>query len=316
MTSKEKKDIYRTLCDQGKITGLFMQPWWLELTGTWEVALGVRNGQIVGAMPFAYRHSWGLRKIVMPLMTPHIRLWMEKPSDISEHKWLTREKQLIWLILDDLPSFSIFSMVFEAKSFNNWLPFYWRGYRQEVRNTFVLDRLQYESNDYKVSITSERNVRDAGDELKFSKDVDLVRFYEMCQETYRRRKHRMPITLSQIKAIDTAAQKHQAGIRIGVYSSSNELLAATWLLWDKERAYYFMAGDNGKGKQLGASILLYHEAIRIAFEEKQVNAFEFTGSTFESFEDAQKTFGAKAQGLMHIWQAKPKWLIVVLNMTR
>ena len=52
MNREERKKKYSSLCDQGKITGLFMQPWWLDATGEWDLALSVRNEQVVGAMPY------------------------------------------------------------------------------------------------------------------------------------------------------------------------------------------------------------------------------------------------------------------------
>ena len=316
MTRDEKKSIYSRLCDQGRITGLFMQPWWLDATGTWDVALGIRNGQVVGAMPFARQRTWGLKKIGMPAMTHHLRLWMDKPSDISDHKWLTREKQIIWLIIDDLPSYSFFSMVFEERSFNNWLPFHWKGFRQEMRYTFTIGRGQYENENYKLNRNLRRNVREAEHELILRHDVDLTSFYEVCKTTYKRQKMRMPFSPGQFKSIDSAIQTHQAGMRMGAYTSSNDLVAVSWLLWDKECAYYFIAGDNEQGRQQGASILLCYEAIRMAFEDRKVNTFDFCGSMLESVVDMRRQFGAQAQGLMKIWRAKHKWLDVALTLTR
>ena len=93
MTIEERKAIYQTFCDEGKITSLFNQPWWLESIGSWDVSLGMRNEQVVGAMPFATGRRLGISTIGMPALTHHLRLWMDKPPDVSDHKWLTREKQ-------------------------------------------------------------------------------------------------------------------------------------------------------------------------------------------------------------------------------
>jgi hypothetical protein len=133
MTIDERKKSYHALCEQGKITSLFNQPWWLEATGPWDVSLGTRNEQVVGAMPFAVGRRMGMSYLGMPAMTHHLRLWMDKPDDISDHKWLSREKEIIGSILEALPSFGYFSLVFDEKSFDNWLPFHWKKFRQEMR---------------------------------------------------------------------------------------------------------------------------------------------------------------------------------------
>src|SRR5262245_52486977 len=110
MTKSERIEYYRKLCDQGRITNLFNQPWWLDATGDWDVVFGLRNEQIIGAFPFAPGKRRGIKTIGMPAFTHHLRLWMDKPPDVSEHKWLTREKQIIWSMVDQLPGFGFFSM--------------------------------------------------------------------------------------------------------------------------------------------------------------------------------------------------------------
>ncbi|HUR30233.1 MAG TPA: hypothetical protein VMZ69_02310, partial [Saprospiraceae bacterium] len=110
MNLQERKKQYTLLCEQKKINSLFLQPWWLEATGEWDVSFAFRNNQLIGAMPFATGRKWGIKFIGMPLMTHHLSLWMDKPPDISSHKWLTREKQIIWSLIDNLPSHGFFSM--------------------------------------------------------------------------------------------------------------------------------------------------------------------------------------------------------------
>lgn len=308
MTSTQKKEVYASLCDQGKIRRLFMQPWWLDATGPWDVVLALRNDQVVGAMPYTYSAKWGIRKIGMPALTHHLRIWMDKPDTISDHKWLTREKVIIWLLIDDLPSYGYLSMVFEEDSFNNWLPFHWRGMKQEMRYTFVIDREAYQREDHRVSRNLRRNLREAEAQLTIRREVGIERFYHLCQETYNRQKLHIPYTLHQLQQIDHAVHQHEAGLKLAAYHSSGELIAVSWLLWDEERAYYFIAGDNDAGRTAGASMLLCQEAIRIAFEERQVQAFDFCGSMIENVVDIRRQFGARAVGLMKIWHARSKWL--------
>ncbi|HJW29480.1 MAG TPA: GNAT family N-acetyltransferase, partial [Saprospiraceae bacterium] len=98
----------------------------------------------------------------------------------------------------------------------------------------------------------------------------------------------------------------EAGIRLGAYDRQSNLVAVSWLLWDKERAYYFIAGDTDPGRAASAGILLCQEAIRLAFEEKKVMKFDFCGSMIEPVTDMRRQFGAKAEGLMKIYRSKWK----------
>lgn len=316
MSREERKQQYISLCEKGKIPGLFMQPWWLDATGDWDVALAVRNDQVVGAMPYAPGKKWGIRTMGMPAMTHHLRIWMDKPPDISDHKWLTREKQIIWLLIDDLPVYGYFSMVFEERSFNNWLPFHWKGFRQEMRYTFVIDRMEEEALDQHINRNLKRNIKEASSGLTIKREVEGQAFFEMCKNTYNRQKMDMPYSRNLFSSIETAVLSHEAGLKLGAYDNQGKLVAVAFLLWDHERAYYLLAGDDVSGRDTGASILLCREAMRIAFEEKKVNTFDFCGSMLESISEIRRQFGARPEPLMKIFKARYRWLEVMYSLTR
>lgn len=316
MTDEQRKAIYQDLCKQGKVTGLFMQPWWLDACGPWGAAIAVRNEQVVGAMPYATGKRWGVSLITMPILTHHLRLWMEKPPDISDHKWLTREKQMIWLLIDDLPDYGFFSMVFEADSFNNWLPFHWKEFKQEMRYTFVIDQVDASTLDQQINRNLKRTLRDNESNLKLTTDIDAGRFYAMCTETYRRQRMKTPFDASTFARLDQAIHEHGAGIKLGITDAYDHLVAVAYLIWDDTRAYYFLAGDNEAGRAMGASITLCREALRIAFEERQLSSFDFCGSMLEPITEIRRQFGARAVPLMKIFRAKYRWLDVLYSLRR
>ncbi len=293
-----------------------MQAWWLDATGEWDVALGYRNGQVIGAMPFAKKRRWGIQMITMPALTHHLMIWMDKPPDISDRKWLTREKQIIWLLIDDLPSYGYFSMVLEERSFNNWLPFHWKGFRQEMRYTFAIDRTDGTTLDQQINRNLKRNIKATDAEIEIRRHDDSDTFYQICSDTYKRQNMKMPYTKERFQVLDKAIMANEAGIKLGAFTADEKLVAVAYLLWDQDRAYYFLAGDNADGKKAGASILLCREALQIAFDEKEVRSFDFCGSMIESITEIRRQFGAKPVGLMKIFKAKYKWLEVLYALTR
>ncbi len=241
---------------------------------------------------------------------------MEKPQDISDHKWLTREKQIIWALIDDLPPHGFFSLVFEENSFDNWLPFHWKGFRQEMRYTFVIDHADPDSIDQQINRNLKRNIRQATEEIQIMKEVDPELFFTLCRNTYIRQKMSMPYSFDIFSKIDKAVMDHKAGIKLGAYSSDKKLVAVSYLLWDNETAYYFLAGDDASGRSSGASILLCREALRIAFEERGVKKFDFCGSMLESITEIRRQFGARTVPLMKIFKANYRLLDIVFKLTR
>lgn len=314
MNQEQWKSQYKVLCEQGKITSLFLQPWWLDATGPWNVSLAFRNNQLVGAMPFAIGRKWGIQFVGMPSFTHHLQIWMDKPPDISLHKWLTREKQIIWSLIDNLPRFGFFSMVFTENSFDNWLPFHWKGFRQEVRYTFKISQVDMASLDQQMNRNLKRNIR-AGNDIHIEQLDDNHRFYMLCEATYKRQKLAMPYTYEAFNKIDEAVMAHKAGVRLGAYTADKKLLAVSYLLWDAQTSYYFLAGDNEEGRSAGAGIRLCREALRIAFEEKKVSEFDFCGSMLEPITEIRRQFGAQSVPLMKIFKARYRWLDVLYQLS-
>jgi hypothetical protein len=315
MTREVRQKEYRRLCESGKIKDLFMQPWWMDAAGEWDVALGFRNQQLVGAMPFAMHKKWGVRTIGLPLLTHHTGIWMDKPPDISDHKWLTREKQIIWSILESLPPHGFFSMVFDEKSFDNWLPFYWKGFRQEMRYTFVIDAADAGALDQHINRNLKRNLRVAEDAIEMVREVNPRVFYDVCAQTYKRQKMKMPYSFMIFSQTDKAIQNQEAGIKLAALSAGGKIISVAYLLWDRTKAYYFMAGDTDAGRATSAGLLLCREALRIAFEEKGLRSFDFCGSMIEPITEIRRQFGARAVPLMKIFKANHKWLDVMYQLT-
>jgi len=316
MTIDQRKAIYCALCEQGKINSLFNQPWWLDASGPWDVGLGTRNEQVVGAMPFATGKRMGISTLGMPALTHHLRIWMDKPADISDQKWLSREKEIIGSILDELPSHGYFSMVFDEKSFDNWLPFHWKKFRQEMRYTFVIDRSDPDTIDQQLNRNLKRNLREAEEEIAISRDVDANTFYRLCCDTYAKQRMKMPYSKDLFIRLDQAIFKNNAGIKLGVINKKGKFIAVSYLVWDQDTAYYLLAGDNDEGRLNSASMVLCREALQVAFEEKKVRTFDFCGSMLENIADMRRQFGARSVPLMKIFKAKWKWLDVLYSLTR
>ena len=316
MMSTSNKARYQQLVDEGKIKSLFLQPWWLDATGPWDVSLALRNEQVIGAMPFAIKKRFGITYLGLPALTHHIPIWMEKPKDISDHKWLTREKQIIWSLIEGLPDHGYFSLVFEENSFDNWLPFYWKGFRQEMRYTFIIDRADEETISNQMNSSYKKKIRKAAELIRIERNIDNKVFHDVCSRTYSRQGMKVPYSFETFSNIDKAVVEHNAGVKFGAYNSEGKLIAVSSLLWDDHKAYYYLSGDEEEGREVGASILLCREAIRIAFEERKVESFDFCGSMLEPITEIRRQFGARTIPLMKIFKSKYRLLDILYRLSR
>ena len=184
-----------------------------------------------------------------------------------------------------------------------------------MRYTFVIDYADESTIDQQINRNLKRNLRDATSEISVSPINDVKAFHEVCEKTYQRQKMKVPYTFDLIEKLDRAIVEHQAGIKLGAFSKTNELLGVAYLLWDEEKAYYFLAGDSEEGRNAGSGLLLCREALRMAFEEKKLKSFDFCGSMLEPITEIRRQFGARSVPLMKIVKAQHKWLDVLYQLT-
>ena len=91
------------------------------------------------------------------------------------------------------------------------------------------------------------------------------------------------------KLVEFLTAKNNASAS-GVYHK-NELVASCIFFYDKKRIYYILAGNDPKGKRIGASHYLLDQFIREHAGKEFV--FDFVGSDFQSIALFYKSFGAE-----------------------
>jgi len=136
------QDCYRHLCNTEPAVPIFSRDWWLDAAcgpDGWGVT-SVENGdEIIAAMPYHVKHKYGFTFLTQPPLTKMLGPWL-RPSLAKYAKMLGEQKRLLQALIDQLPSFDHFAQKWHYH-YTNWLPFYWRGFRQTTRYTYVLPDL-------------------------------------------------------------------------------------------------------------------------------------------------------------------------------
>ena len=90
-------------------------------------------------------------------------------------------------LIDQLPKFSYFSQACSS-DLTNWLPFYWKGFKQNTLYTYVLDdlsNLEVVWNGFSGSVRTD--IRKAKkNHVVIREDADINEFYSLYQSTYKR----------------------------------------------------------------------------------------------------------------------------------
>ncbi|MDR1974671.1 MAG: GNAT family N-acetyltransferase [Bacteroidales bacterium] len=290
MTEKEK---YRQLCAEELSIPIYSRDWWLDcVCGEvgWDVLLCCREGEIEASMPF-YSPCKGV--IFMPPYTQAMGVWFN-PSfeDKSYSKDLYRKQTVCENFIKQLPSSTYFSQSFHY-SFTDWLPFYWKGYRQTTRYTYLLSDIENKDVLWKnLNENVRRNIQKARDKYKLEvrKNVDINQFVEITDKTFIRQGLR-PYHPDFLKRLIEYSRKRNQGDIWGAYDVDGRLHTAVFVVWQKNNAYYIAGGGDPELRQSGAHALTLWEAINEVSQHS--TSFDFEGSMIKGVEHFFRGFGAK-----------------------
>ena len=116
--------------------------------------------------------------------------------------------------------------------------------------------------------------------------------------------------------MDTALKEKKAREIFFASDSDKQIHAVLYLIWDKETAYYHIAGDDSNLRKSGASILLIYHAIKYASEILKLNRFDFEGSMLPGIEPVRRNFGAKQTPYFTIQRFQPSFLSLFYDLKK
>lgn len=296
---RQSREKYRAFCHAHPEIPVFYQDWYLDAVcqgGAWSVVFAENNGDVEAVWPYFYKKKWGFHYVTMPHFVKYMGIWEPVlPMDLS------RSHQRRAQLLQQLPVLDAFMQNFHP-SFQNWLPFYWEGYRQETRYTYTLDISDLEVVIQGVNRNMRRNIQKANAVVGLEHSTDARRFYQMNQLSFARQGLPMPYSEAAFRAQDAALAAHgQRQIFFAVDQGGNTHSAA-YLIWDKHSAYYHLSGDDPAWRSSGAGIWLLWQCIRFARETLGLTHFDFEGSVIREVEAIRRQFGAVQTPYFFIWK--------------
>lgn len=275
-----------------QVNSIFQQPWWLEAVApnSWQEIEISQGSRLIARLPYVMEKKWGLTMIKMPGLTQTLGPWLA-PSTAKYAKQLGQQKDWMTALIEQLPSFDFFCQNFHY-SITNWLPFYWQGFTQTTRYTYVIESL------YDLDLVwansqenIRREIRKAQKQLVIRTDLDIAKFLDINLLTFQRQGLNPPYDRDFVKRLD-AACVHQAARKIFfAEDGQGRIHAVLYLVWDKNSAYYLMGGSDPDLRNSGATSLLMWEAIQ--FASTVTKRFDFEGSMIEPIERFFRAFGAR-----------------------
>lgn len=288
-------DKYRNLCEQEHSIPLFSQAWWLDATageGTWDVVLVEKGDVILAAMPYVVRKRYGLTLLGQPALTQNLGPWLRETTGKPATK-LAHHKDWLQGLIDQLPPFANYTQNWHWKM-GNWLPFYWAGFTQTTRYTYILHELDDEQalwQGLRENIRTDIKKASNRFQLRVRDDLSIDDFLVLNRMTFARQGMALPYTETFVHLLDQACVAHQARKIFIVEDEQGRHHAGVYIVWDANSAYYLMGGGDPELRNSGATSLCMWEAIK--FAATVTRRFDFEGSMIEPVEKFFRAFGAQ-----------------------
>ena len=292
MTDKER---YRKFCKEEPSIPIYSRDWWLDCIcgkDKWDVILYFSDDyydKIEAAFPFYMPYKKG---ITMPAFTQTMGIWFNPEFENENYsKNLLRKQNICDKLIIQLPEHNFFVQNFHY-SFTDWLPFYWKGFKQTTRYNYILPDI-YNINEIKTnrSYDIKQNIKKAQTkykiEIKTHIPTDL--FLEIYAKTFERQGEKSYLPEILRRLIETVYSRNQ-GDTFGAFNSDGQLCAAVFVVWQDNCAYYIAGGSDSSGRKSGAHLLLLSEAIN--FVSNFSTSFDFEGSMIQGVERVFRSFGA------------------------
>ncbi|MBW5448361.1 GNAT family N-acetyltransferase [Cohnella sp. CFH 77786] len=294
ITNTEAKMKYRELCRKEPGLPLFDQDWWLDVTcggaDHWDAVLVEQDGCIVASMPYRVTKKSMFEIVSMPQLTLTMGVWIRYPEGMGAGAKLAYEREIYSALIDGLPQVDYFSQQLHWDN-TNWSIFYWRGFRQTTRFTYVLEDLSDLERVYAGFTDSVRDeIRRAEQQVKIAWSDDLARFQEMNSRLFDPPRFPMPYSFEVLKALDERCKRRNRRKILFAEDADGEAHCAMYLVWDDRYAYYLLGGETPRAKESGAHSLLVWHAIREM--AKFGKRFDFHGGMHEPHEIMYRSFGA------------------------
>jgi hypothetical protein len=285
-----------------EVNSLFQQPWWLETLapGRWDAVELRENGKLVARLPYVSRRRYGLTLVDMPPLTQTLGPWLRSSEGKYEAR-LSREHELLEELVARIPHCDSFRQSFHH-SVTNWLPFYWAGYTQTTRYTYLLDSLGNLDDVWAAFRDKTRNsIRKAekqGIIVQETDDVDLLLW--LWSRTYARQERSIPITSDVVRRTAEASFRRAAGRLYVARDGDSRPHTAVLCVHDDRSCYYLVQGADPEVRDSGANALAVWHCIKQAAKTSRV--FDFEGSMVPGIERFFRSFGARQTPYSYVWR--------------
>ena len=312
------KEEYRQLCETEESIPVFSRDWWLDAAcgeNNWDVFLIKEKDKIQAALPYYLLRP---HIISMPAYTQTMGVWYAPYSDDTKYiSAQERRQSLCKQIITQLKPFRSFLQNFYY-DFTDWLPFYWQGYSQTTRYTYLLKDLKNPDRLLEnMSQQTRRNIRKAKEQFQITvkQGIPVDDFLHILSQTFERQQKKNKQDINALCRLIEVCRERNQGELWGGYDLQGQLHAAVFVVWQKQSAWYIAGGGDPALRHSGAHSLVLWEAIQ--YVAGFTDVFDFEGSMMPGVERFFREFGGIQTSYFTIQKGKPDLLDrIIVKLTK
>jgi hypothetical protein len=289
---------------------IYCKSWWLQAVApdTWQILMVTKGGSILAGLPLVLAHVRGETEVRMPQLTQTLGPLFTQLRGEKYAARLTAEIELTRRLIDAIPACRRMSLR-TPYTFTNWLPFYWAGWSQTTRYTYVLENLTdleqvwegMESN----TRGKIRKAEKAGIRISEIDDVDA--FLAVSRMTFERQGMRLPYSMDLVLRLDAACRAHDARRIYLAKDAEDRIHSALYVVFDASGMINLMQGGDPELRSSGANLLAMWHSIQ--FASTVTRRYDFEGSMLPNVEPVFRGFGAIQRPYFSLSKDnRPRWL--------
>lgn len=286
--------------DQGNI---FNKSYWLNtVSDSFKIMVCEEDGKFLGGIALPSKYNKYFRN---PKLTPQLGILLATPSEDTKYaSVVTNQMEIINGLIENLPKYNLFNYTFNY-NFTNFYPFIWKDFNVNVKYTYVIEDISnidevYGNFQYYVR----RSIKKAEkNNLRISTEYGIKDFYDINKKTFDRQKMDMPYSYEFIEKLDKVLEERNNRKIFFAINESNEVIAALYLAYDNNCAFYLMGGADPSYRDTGVQSLLLWESIKFASTVSK--RYDFEGSMIKSIESFFRQFGGKQKMLFNVYKSNP-----------
>lgn len=289
---------------------IFCYPWWLKAVAgeRYQYVTLTNDSEIQALLPITTRSKMGFSLCAMPPFTQTLGVLLP-PIEGKKANRLGREHKIMEALSRILPCYNYYNFRMHP-SITNWLPFYWNGFRQTTRYTYMLSDISDLSRIWDEMRSNIRtDIKKAEKQVSVSESQNIELLIDLYEKTYRRQDKEPTHPPGVVRAIyEACSARDQCKLFVaqdGAGRTHNALL----LVWDDRVAHYLIGGSDPALRNSGAGSLVMWEAIQ--FASTVVRQFNFEGSMVRSIERFFRACGGEQTPFFELYKYRPEFLGIV-----